>query len=184
MSLEGRAFLRLLTTEVAVNLPRLPNFQAAWNSSRDWTTFMLGSGETRSAGDFGVLGIMAASLGYRVEAEYLRVDQIWYSHHKDKEDWEIDVFIEHENDDSRLAETVRKCLQLAQGTKVVITYPDRHGELQLREIAQTIVKNRYGVSPDARLLLILGFLEQKTLRWKGFEIDGLGREVAIEAMRT
>jgi len=105
VSVQSRAFLRLFQAEVQAGLSDEALLRRTWNSSSDWTAFMLGSGPSRASSDptFGVVGRVGISLGYRVSAEYLRVDQIWYvTDPEDERDWRIEAFVEHENDPKRV----------------------------------------------------------------------------------
>ena len=180
MSVEGRAFLKLFRAEVAKALPSLSNVRAAWDTSAKWTEFMLGTSTTRSTGDFGVLGRVGKSLDYRIQSEYFRIDQIWYSSHPTKDsDWIIDAFVEHENNISKLSETIRKILQLGAGLKVLVTYPEGAPIDQITERVAEQIHDRYGTPADARIVLILGELDGQTPQWSGFEFDGLGRFVRI-----
>jgi hypothetical protein len=79
MSVQSRAFLRLFSDEVRSSLVNPEDTRRRWNSSPEWSALMLGSAESRRNADFGVLGRIGRSLGYALQAEYLRVDQIWYT---------------------------------------------------------------------------------------------------------
>ena len=176
MSVEGRAFLKLLRDTATASLISVPNLPAAWDSAGEWSKFMLGSRETRAAGDFGVIGRLGQALGYSLQAEYFRIDQIWYSSPPTaSEDWLIDAFIEHENNPRRVPETFRKLLQLGPGLKVMITYPSEDSATMFVDSVTGLIQKRFGTAPDARILLIFGFLRSNSVDWQGHEFDGLGR---------
>jgi hypothetical protein len=154
--------------------------QRRWNSSPEWSTFMLGSGETRksAARDFGVIGRIGRSLGYELQAEYLRVDQIWYTLNPDAaEDWRIEAFLKHENKYKHLPETVRKLLELGAGLKVAITYPPIASKAELLAKVSRLIRERHGMPPDSCLTVIFGFLDgaQSIVSWEAHEFDGMGR---------
>lgn len=177
MSVEGRAFLKLLRDEVSAAVPSLPDLKGTWESSARWTEFMLGSPSTRAGGRFGVLGQVGRSVGYQIQAEYLRVDQIWYdSPPSSPDDWLIEAFVEHENDVRRVPETIRKILQLGPGLKVLVTYPESVPAETLVTRVSELIRKRYGTPPDSRLLLVLGRLASPLPLWRAHEFDGLGRE--------
>ena len=180
MSVEGRAFLKLFRDEVNSGLASVSHISARWESSPQWTDVMLGSSSTRAVKDHGLLGKVGVSLGYAVQAEYFRVDQVWYcASDINPNDWIIEAFIEHENDISRVPETIRKIMQLGPGLKVLVTYPEgMEVEKIIRRISDQI-KSRYGTAPDSRLLLVLGRLTTTLPTWYGYEFDGLGRVIRL-----
>ena len=141
---------------------------------------MLGSSHTRAANDHGVLGRIGQSLGYLLQAEYFRVDQIWYSAPPTKtDDWIIEAFVEHENEISRVPETIRKILQLGSGLKVLVTYPEGMDVERIVANVSALITSRYGTAHDSRILLVLGQLTTLIPVWSGYEFDGLGRVVAL-----
>ena len=114
------------------------------------------------------------------QAEYLRVDQIWYTDSSsDPGDWLIEAFIEHENEISRAEETARKLLQLGPGLKVFISYPMSRPAHYFIERLAHLVRTRHGTPGDIRLLIVLGTLKNRSVTWSAYEIDGLGRASAI-----
>jgi hypothetical protein len=178
MSAQARAFLRLFSEEVRAVLVNPEETKRRWNSATEWSTLMVGSSETRKAGDFGVLGRIGRSLGYHLQAEYLRVDQIWYVLNPDApDDWRIEAFLEHENNPKRLAETVRKLLELGAGLKVAITYPPSAMKQELLDGVSRLIGQRYGTPPDSRVAVIFGFLDdsESLVSWEAHEFDGMGR---------
>jgi hypothetical protein len=180
MSVEGRAFLSLFREHVNPSLASLPNIHVSWDSAREWTDIMLGSSRTRAVQDHGLIGKVGKSLGYSIQAEYFRVDQVWYSSSKtDADDWIIEAFIEHENEISRVPETIRKILQLGSGLKVLVTYPERTDVEKIVRRVSDQIKSRYGTAPDSRLLLVFGRLANALPIWSAYEFDGLGRVVEL-----
>jgi hypothetical protein len=180
MSVQSRALLKLFSDEVRAALVNPEDTRRRWHSYTEWSTLMLGSGETRNsaARDFGVIGRVGLTLGYKCQAEYLRVDQIWYASNPDApEDWWIEAFLEHENNFKRLAMTVRKLLELGAGLKVAITYPPVASKAELLATVSRLISERHGTLPDSRLTLIFGFLdsEQSIISWEAHEFDGMGR---------
>jgi hypothetical protein len=180
VSVQSRAFLKIFSDEVRAALLNPEDTGRRWNSSPEWSTLMLGSSETRksAARDFGIIGRVGRSLGYELQAEYLRVDQIWYTINPDApEDWRIEAFLEHENNHKRLAETVRKLLELGAGLKVAITYPPVASKAELLSTVSRLIKERHGTPPDSRLTVIFGFLdgEHSIVSWEAHELDGMGR---------
>lgn len=154
----------------------LDNLNRTWETSKEWTEFMVGSRISRAQEDYGVLGRIGTYLGYQLQSEYLRVDQIWYfSPPNDESDWDIDAFLEHENDPRRLKETVRKLLQLGPGLKVVITYPDQNRVDESVNSVANLIETRFGTPTDTRFLLVFGSLQEDSIHWIGYEFDGLGR---------
>lgn len=181
MSAEGRMFLRLLADHVARRM-KGENVAQRWNQYRWWTEMMLGSSASRRPPlkDFGVLGAMAQLLGYTPQAEYLRVDQIWYfGPGQDKSDWLIDAYLEHEHNAKKLPELVRKLLAIGGGLKVAITYLDGTAPDALLSQVGAQISARYGVADDMRLLVAFGFLANANLEWEGYMFDGRGRSIAL-----
>lgn len=183
MSLEGRAFLKFFRDGVALRV-KASSINAGWNSSPQWTELMLGSSASRQSSiqDFGLLGAIGKSLGYWVEAEYLRVDQTWSSvPAHDRADWIIEAFIEHENKIAKIPETIRKVMHLGPGVKIIISYPEGRKDEEITSAVSDQIKAHYGIAPDARLLVILGRLRDSLPMWRGYEFDGLGRCVELQS---
>ena len=161
-------------------ISQLDDLSTRWDSSGAWSTLMLGSAQTRTAGDFGILGRMGRNLGYEVQAEYFRVDQIWYSAlESTPNDWLIEAFIEHENEIARAEETIRKLLQLGAGFKVLISYPMAKSPSKVLDEIARLVRTRHSTPADTRLLTVFGFLENRAVKWQAHEIDGMGRVATI-----
>ena len=179
MSVESRAFLNLLREQIRGAVIEGQLLGELFDSNSPWTEFMLGSGQSRITDNYGILGKIGRLLGYKVQAEYLRVDQIWYSETSSREEWSIEAFLEHENNVDRLPETVRKLLQLGPGLKVVISYPKRADFQKRADEIGSVVAQRFGTLPETRILLIFGFWESPSLYWQGFEIDGVGRVAPV-----
>jgi hypothetical protein len=178
MSVQSRAFLKLFSDETRAALVDPKETPRKWHSCPEWSAIMLGSGGTRKTPlrDFGVLGRIGRSLGYELQAEYLRVDQIWYTvNPEDAGDWRIEAFLEHENNFKRLPETVRKLLELGAGLKVAITYPPAATKGDLLAAIARLIKDRHGTPPDSRVTVIFGFIEGETVFWEAHELDGMGR---------
>jgi hypothetical protein len=185
MSIQSRAFLKLFRDEVQSALAESGNFMRLWNSARDWTGLMLGTGTSRASAGFGVLGNIGRNLGYQLQAEYLRVDQIWYTTSPETpNDWRIEAFIEHENDVGRLPETIRKLLELGPGFKVAIVYPDPSEKKDALAEITRLIENRYGTPADSRVSVVFGFLDEGKagVLWEAFEFDGVGR-VSVAAVQ-
>lgn len=49
---------------------------------------MLGTGKSRKKGDFGLIGRIGQKFGYEIQAEWMRLDQVWYFHLPKPENWE------------------------------------------------------------------------------------------------
>jgi hypothetical protein len=179
MSVESRAFIHLLQHELTTSPD---DADRLWEEHTYWTRFMLGDGASRRAGDFGAIGRVGKLLGYHLQAEYFRVDQVWYTEPVIG-DWHIDGYFEHENSIARLEETVRKLLQLGPGLKVVITYPDLDDRDECLESVRELIRNRHGTSSDTRLAVVFGFLAEKRMRLEGYEFDGMGRCARVDALR-
>lgn len=188
MSTEGRMFLRLLADAV-VGRMKSEDVPQRWSDAYGrpwWTEMMVGSSTTRSAPkkDFGALGDMAERLGYTPQAEYLRIDQIWYFVPNPNEpEWIADAYLEHENDSRKLLELVRKLLNISGGLKVVITYPSEERREDLLDQVGTLISARYGVSDDMRLLVVFGFLGNADIEWEGYMFDGRGRRISLHGVR-
>jgi hypothetical protein len=178
MSVEARAFLRLLQVEMTA----LPDGAGAlWSNDKYWTRSMVGDGATRKAAqpDYGAVGRVGAKLGYKRQAEYLRIDQIWYQEERPP-NWTIEAYIEHENSLGRLDMTVRKLLSVGPGLKVLVTYPGARKDHAL-DATERLLRERHGTSPDGRIFLVFGALdrERDRMRLEGHEFDGLGRRCSV-----
>lgn len=173
-------FLRLLADQVSQRL-KGQVAKTRWHDSRWWTEMMVGSALSRkSHSDFGALGAIGRRLGYLPQAEYLKLDQIWYFvPGQDKNDWHIDTYFEHEHNCAKLPELVRKLLTLGSGLKVAITYPPESRREELLVEVGSQIATRYGVADDTRLLVVFGFLEGTDVAWEGFQFDGRGRRIAL-----
>ena len=138
----------------------------------------LAPAERAPVGISGYLAESGAPSGTKFRPSTFRVDQIWYIVNPDDEqDRRIEVFVEHENDSRRLAETVRKLLELGPGLKVVVTYPPLASKSDLLSQMSRLIQQRYGTPADSRVTVVFGFLYEHdaTVLWEAHELDGMGR---------
>lgn len=144
---------------------------------------MLGDGPSRNTSDdYGILGCLGKKLGYKIQAEYLRVDQIWYtSPSHDSSDWRIDAFIEHENDCRRLLETVRKLLQIGNGLKVIITYQYENKISDEIMSVQKLISERFDNPVGSPIIIVFGTSDNECsyVNWEAHEFDSIGRVSSV-----
>jgi len=150
-----------------------------------WTGKMLGTRKSRRNGDYGVIGRIGKKFGYEIEAEWRRIDQIWYHYLPRPETWKetpwkIDVLIEHENYIENLDYTLFKFEEISVPMKVGIFYPESEDEEQSLRKSCEIISKQISSYPGAVHLIIFGFLEEgKRVYWHGYEIDVKGNVIKL-----
>lgn len=158
---------------------------AFWNKNTEWTAKMLGTGESRKNGDFGLLGKIGQKYGYDIYAEWKDIDQIWSNFLSKPSNWNHapwinDVIIEHENNINKFEYTILKFTEFSAPLKVGIFYPD-DDENKYLDISKEIIKYYVSTYPGEIYLLIFGYLEnEKIIIWKAHEIDWKGNSIQID----
>jgi hypothetical protein len=149
---------------------------------------MLGTGEDRKKGNYGLIGRIGKKFGYEIQAEWMRIDQIWYYYlpeTKEFEDilewpWRTDVMIEHENDFLKFHYTLLKLGEVSAPLKVGIFYPVKDDEEYAIETACQIISKQVISYPGGVYLLMFGFLrDKKEVYWHAYEIDPKGNVVPL-----
>jgi len=149
-----------------------------------WTAMMLGTGKSRKKEDFGLIGRIGQKFGYKIEAEWRDIDQIWYSwlpkpKNWKEAPWQNDVLVEHENTIGRLEYTLFKCEEISVPLKVCIFYPFEN-EQECLEKASEIIGKQVNAYPGGVYLIIFGFAEEgKGIFWHAYEIDFKGNALKL-----
>lgn len=152
-----------------------------------WTKKMLGSGSSRKKGDFGILGRIGQKYGFEVQAEWMRIDQIWYSQldlGKDvRKGWWTEVAIEHENkqDLDGIIYLLNKLIEFKARLKLGICYPE--DEMQALEgISKTLAGTPFSLENERYLFLFgrLGENDQQVL-FNAWEFDSRGNRIKVPA---
>jgi hypothetical protein len=171
------------------NEKKKTKWEKIWTASSQWTSKMLGTGKSRPKGDFGLIGRIGQKFGYEIEAEWRRIDQIWYQHLPKPENceeapWRIDVMVEHENAINNLEYTLFKCEEISTPLKVGIFYPypdDKENEEKFLKKSCEIIAKQVSSYPGGVYLIIFGFNdEEKGIYWHGYEIDSKGNAIKLQ----
>ncbi|MGA3110471.1 MAG: hypothetical protein ABSE15_00380 [Candidatus Bathyarchaeia archaeon] len=184
MTLGGRAFIKEFLEEFA-NYEKQRPWLPIWDKSGEWTKDMLGDSVSRKKNNYGLIGKIGKTFGYGVDAEWRRIDQVWYYYLPKLEQckelpWKLDVIIEHENDINNLEYTFYKLGEIISPLKVGIFYPDKGKEqATIEKCIELITKSVTSVTGES-YLIIFGFLTKKnTVEWRAHEIDFKGNTSKI-----
>ena len=146
---------------------------------------MLGTGKSRKKGDFGLIGRIGKNFGYKLQAEWMRIDQIWYYYLPKPEKWEqqpwkTDVVVEHENNIDNFEYTLFKLGEVSAPLKVGIFYPGEENEENLLKRCPEIILKQVSAYPGGVYLIIFGFFDkEKGVYWHGYEIDFKGNLIKL-----
>ena len=160
------------------------NWEKIYYNNKIWTAKMLGTGKSRRKGDFGLIGRIGKKFGYELQAEWMRIDQVWYCYLPKPEKWEqqpwkTDVVIEHENDIDNLEYTLFKLGEVSAPLKVGIFYPRENEEEFLKKCPEMILKQA-SAYPGGVYLIIFGFFDkEKGVYWHGYEVDFKGNLIKL-----
>lgn len=183
MTLGCRAFFREFLAEFDKERQKT-NWEKIYDKNRVWTAKMLGTGESRRKGDYGLIGRVGKKFGYELQAEWMRIDQVWYHWLKKPEKWKerpwkTDVVIEHENYIDNLEFTIFKLREVSAPLKVGIFYPEEEEEKYLQKCREMIMK-QVSSYPGGVYLIIFGFLDEEVgVYWLGYEIDFKGNIIQL-----
>lgn len=161
------------------------DWEKLWQKPSQWTSKMLGTRKSRLKGDFGLVGRIGQKFRYEIEAEWRRIDQIWYDYLPKpetwkEEPWKNDVLVEHENEISNLEYTLFKCEEISVPFKVGIFYPEENEEESSLKKSCEIISKQVSSYPGGVYLIIFGFLDQeKRVYWHGYEIDFKGNVIKL-----
>ncbi|MFX1563179.1 MAG: hypothetical protein ACFFDP_07715 [Promethearchaeota archaeon] len=153
----------------------------------EWTNRMLGTAKSRKKKDFGLIGSIGQELGYIIQSEWMRIDQVWYiilpkPKGWKRDPWRTEVAIEHENHPSigYFEYTLHKLEELAVPLKIAFFYPGDQAEEWLHRAEVIIPKQIKGVLGGV-YLLVFGFLNEEETghRWEAYEIDTKGTTIAL-----
>lgn len=178
MTLGCRAFFFEFLAEFEEEKKRT-KWEKVYTNNRIWTAKMLGTGVSRKKGDYGLLGRIGQKFGYEIQAEWMRIDQVWYLWLPEREKWKqrpwkTEVVVEHENDIDNFEYTLFKLGEVSAPLKVGIFYPGEY-EKEYLEKAREIIKNQVTAYPGGVHLIIFGFLDEKEgVYWHGYEVDFKG----------
>ena len=182
MTLGSRAFFCEFLSEFEKEKEK---WEDIYHKNRIWTGKMLGTGESREKGDFGLLGRLGQRFGYEIAAEWRCIDQVWsYYLPKpegcDEQPWRNDVLVEHENDDTRLEYAFYRFEEISAPLKVGIFYPGQEHEVEAIEKCRNMILKQVSSYPGGVYLIIFGFLdERKGVCWHAYEIDFKGNVVRL-----
>ena len=184
MTLGCRAFFREFLAEFRRE-GRKTNWEKIYDENRIWTGKLLGTAKSRKEGDFGLIGRIGKKFGYEIEAEWMRLDQVWFYYlpkPKDwkQEPWKTDVVIEHENDIKNLEYTIFKLGEVAVPLKVGIFYPGKEREEECLKKCRDMILKQVTSYPGGVYLIIFGFCDDKKgVYWHGYEIDFKGNVIKL-----
>ena len=182
MTLGCRAFLREFLLEFERDRDE---WNKIYESNPKWTAKMLGTRDSRSKGDFGLLGEIGQRFGYEIGAEWRRIDQVWFYHLPKPENWKQrpwrnDVVVEHENNVGNLEYTFVKFEEISAPLKVGIFYPGKEEEEQALQKVQQMVRKQVSYYPGEVYLVIFGFCDkERGTYWHAYEIDFKGNVVTL-----
>ena len=183
MTLGCRAFFYEFLAEFEKERKKT-DWEKIYEKNKIWTAKMLGTGESRKKGDYGLIGRIGQKFGYKIEPEWRRIDQVWYYYLPKPKTWENapwknDALVEHENYIKNLEYTLFKCEEISVPLKVGIFYPGDDEEEYLEKAAE-IIKKQVSSYPGGVYLIIFGFLdEEERVYWHGYEIDFKGNIVKL-----
>jgi len=183
MTLGCRAFFYEFLAKFE-NEKKRTKWEKIYTKNRAWTAKMLGTGKSREKGDYGLIGRIGQKFGYKIQAEWMRIDQVWYFYLPKPEKWEqwpwkTDVVIEHENDIDNLEYTIFKLGEVSAPLKVGIFYPGEEEKEFLQKCREMILK-QVPSYPGGVYLIIFGFLdEERGVYWHGYEIDFKGNIIEL-----
>lgn len=183
MTLGCRAFFYEFLAEFDREKKRT-KWEEIYPENRTWTAKMLGTGKSRKTGDYGLIGRIGQKFGYEIQAEWMRIDQVWYFYLPKPEKWEqqpwkTDVVIEHENYINNLEYVIFKLGEVSAPLKVVISYPGEEEKVFLQKCREMISK-QVPSYPGTVYLIIFGFLdEERGVYWHGYEIDFKGNIIEL-----
>lgn len=146
---------------------------------------MLGTSKSRKEGDFGLIGRIGQKFGYEIQAEWMRIDQVWYYNLQKPEVleqklWRTDVMIEHENDSRNFVYTLLKLGEASSPLKIGIFYPGEEFERKMLDKASDIISSQVSSYPGGVYLIIFGFLnEENGVYWHAYEIDFKGNVIKL-----
>ena len=184
MTLGCRAFFREFLAEFNKEKKRT-KWEKIYEKDRIWTAKMLGTGPSRKKGDYGLLGRIGKKFDYVIQAEWRKIDQIWWYELPKPETWEQppwrnDVIVEHENNINKLEYTLFKFEEISASLKVGIFYPGEENEEELLKKCRDMILKQVSSYPGGVYLIIFGFLdEEKGVYWHGHEIDFKGNMIKL-----
>ena len=148
---------------------RRVDWKELYDDAKGYTREMVGDSKSREQGDYGLWGVLGKKYDYEIQAEWMRIDQIWYYYLKKptgwkEKPWQTDVAIEHENYYANIEYTLWKIGEFLANLKICIFYPDRDKkDKDLKKIGE-IISQRSNF-PNERYLIIFGFKE-KDVFWE------------------
>jgi hypothetical protein len=179
MTLGSRAFFHEFLSEFDAEGKNI-DWETLYNGKpSEWTARMLGTSKSRKTkDDYGLIGRIGQKFGYKIDAEWRQIDQVWYVElpelKKGKDTpWRDEVIIEHENDAGRLEYTFYKFNEIAAPLKVGIFFPGKKNEEESLKKCQEMILRQVSYFPGETYLIIFGF-EAKKVYWHAYEIDFKG----------
>lgn len=182
MTLGCRAFFREFSAEFKKDKTR---WEKNFYKRKFRTAEMLGTGKSREKGDFGIFGRIGKKFGYDPQAEWMRIDQIWYywlpkPEKWDDAPWKTDVAIEHGNEIDDFEYTIFKFGEVSAPLKVGVFYPDEEDEDDLLRKCSEMILKQVSAYPGGVYLIIFGFLDEDNgVHWHGYEIDFKGNTIQL-----
>jgi len=184
MTLGGRAFFYEFIAEFNKE-GKKTNWEKLWDDPAKWTKEMLGTAASRKKDDYGLLGRLGKRFQYQIEAEWRRIDQIWYHYLPKPETWEsapyrIDVAVEHENQIGNLEFTLFKFEELSIPLKICIFYLSMQDEKAVLRKSSEIISKQISSYPGGLYLMIFGLQDPKSgIYWHAYEIDSKGNVIVL-----
>lgn len=179
MTLGSRSFFYDLVKETRNAVRKVGKFYDLKKPEK--TRMMLGDGDSRKNEDFGLIGRIGQRYGYQIQAEWMRIDQVWYYDINENDEWNFlpwvtDAIIEHENNIDDFIRTIVKLTEYSAPIKIAIFYPKRDDEEKWVGIASEIISKRQVSYPGESYLLVFGLYDKKkNLYWNAHEINWQGK---------
>jgi len=183
MSLDTRAVFAVFVDEVKGSGLR-------WDERGSVKTRkMMGDKKSRKKGDFGVFGRIGTKYGYKVQAEWARLDQVWYDEVKLDEDtplewWWCEAAIEHENSQDLydILYSVVKLTEFKARLKIGVYYPRDDFNKALDEMSRFISRS-ISPSESERYLILLGSVkDNSSVEYSAWQFDCRGNRMKIPSV--
>lgn len=156
-----------------------------WGQPRStWTEKMLGSKKSRKKEDYGIFGKIGKKYGYELQAEWMRIDQVWYNQIDLEEGirvWWDEVGVEHHNGRSlkSILYVIYKLAEFKARLKIGVFYPKDDVGSVLEQISKVIQKTPVRTENE-RHLIILGRPKRRgVVKFDAWEFNTRGNKIKV-----